>query len=826
MQWFRPLDGSRSHPHGRGTYHVLGPPNSLRQFVRSCSGRPSLALRLLTQVFPVSSSVSTTSGLTSAPTRVTTPHSLITLHKSVSEDAAALDTNFRGRLSTSKRITALANNNLFAGFYVITPNKRIRPIFQPQRCTLTAPDTGTEHEFLVGHGSNDPRFLRAEFTPVDVAGTFACLIETSSTEVPACYRSGPSFTVADVTGANTLDLREGVTYKAVHLPLALPIPFGVNDTAKGTLSESSMDILDTTVTDGAFWARCLLAHNQPQYDELIRCTTEGIGKISNRWILPRLLTGQSWGQPSACKVVPVGDDEEEEAKPATDALIARLAEITDLAARSIAPPTTVATSPDDFDGLDLEGIAATSPSIPRKLGTTSPDAPKDIPLNEKLRVRASLANLGWDRTAESLHLPVLTENGEWIYRSTDRAGINEAMVNMFANIPEALSHSTDFLHREVDLPHHDPLVYALYATSHYEVSTMQSIELTGESKKRFRYFYLVPDSKSLAEERETASYDREAEELLGEAKENLSKVKTTITTSTAITSVHNLRAYLANICAVIEAQFVCDLSLKDIHTPAMFVVARTFALHLSSASMRSYLKKTNRPHKPLVLWTVQMLDQLSILLTHPLRYAKNAFLVTNDRLSEVASDKFVEAFELLDDCVSTLRKFESGTGTIPSCPLLQADEAKVAKAKLDKMPKRTASLDPHGSGLITPDPKRQRGSKPGDTTPSSEDLNGTLVYTGTDMMPTVNETNLSLRLCAARQRVGRHCPRGTSCMMIHETDITKWPDATFAKWAALVDRTPALEWNRKMVDPAKVAARSSKLSASSLTNASASKAKA
>jgi hypothetical protein len=60
------------------------------------------------------------------------------------------------------------------------------------------------------------------------------------------------------------------------------------------------------------------------------------------------------------------------------------------------------------------------------------------------------------------------------------------MVNMFANIPEAIAHSTDFLDHEVDLPHHDPLVYALYATSHYEVSTMQSIELTGESKKQFR----------------------------------------------------------------------------------------------------------------------------------------------------------------------------------------------------------------------------------------------------------------------------------------------------------------------------------------------------
>jgi hypothetical protein len=115
-------------------------------------------------------------------------------------------------------------------------------------------------------------------------------------------------------------------------------------------------------------------------------------------------------------------------------------------------------------------------------------ASKEVPLNDRLRDRAKLANLGWDRASNTIHLPTLTENGEWL---------NEAMANMFANIPEALASSTDFLHREVDLPHHDPLVYAQYATSYYETSSMQSIELTGESKKRFRYFYLVPDSKSL-----------------------------------------------------------------------------------------------------------------------------------------------------------------------------------------------------------------------------------------------------------------------------------------------------------------------------------------
>jgi hypothetical protein len=169
-------------------------------------------------------------------------------------------------------------------------------------------------------------------------------------------------------------------------------------------------------------------------------------------------------------------------------------------------------------------------------------------------------------------------------------------------------------------------MHAHYTTSYFKVSMMHSIELTSESKKRFQYFYLILDSKSLAKEGKAASYDCKAEELLGEAKENFSKVKTTITTSTTISNVNHLWAYPVNICTVIEAHFVCNLSLQDNHTPAMLVMACTFTLHLSLASMRTYLKKSNHPHKPLVLWGIQMLDQLSILLTHPLCHTNNTMI--------------------------------------------------------------------------------------------------------------------------------------------------------------------------------------------------------
>jgi hypothetical protein len=183
----------------------------------------------------------------------------------------------------------------------------------------------------------------------------------------------------------------------------------------------------------------------------------------------------------------------------------------------------IATTPNDLDRLDLHGIAAAAPLIPCKLRTPAPElVPKDMPLNERLCNHAKLTSLHWDCTTESLHLPTLTENGKWLYCSPDQAGINEAMVNIFANMPEALSRSSDFLHREVDLPHHNPLMYAQYATGYFKVASMQSIKLTGKSKIPF-CFYLVPDSKSLAKECELASYDHKAEVLLGKAKENLSK---------------------------------------------------------------------------------------------------------------------------------------------------------------------------------------------------------------------------------------------------------------------------------------------------------------
>jgi hypothetical protein len=216
--------------------------------------------------------------------------------------------------------------------------------------------------------------------------------------------------VTDTMAPTSVDLQDSTSDKVALLPFALPIPFGVNDMtkAKGIINESSIDILDTTIDGGAFWAHCILIHNQVHADKLTRCYGDGLRKIGPCLILHRLLAGQTWGSPSHCRVSVVGDDEEDKAKLAIDALISCLIDITDLTSCSTAAAASVATSTSNLDGLEIDGTQLLAPSIPRKSPTLGADLPsKELPLNKCLHNHTKLANLGWDHTAETIHLHTL-----------------------------------------------------------------------------------------------------------------------------------------------------------------------------------------------------------------------------------------------------------------------------------------------------------------------------------------------------------------------------------------------------------------------------------
>ncbi len=656
---------------------------------------------------------------------------------------------------------------------------------QPHLCILPDPNTAEETSFLLGHSSNDTNMCRPEYTTADVTKNFISLIDTNVVTIPQGFKAGSPFKKVELANLNLPNIMalmtDTNTYRLAALPCCIPIPFGATDTCKGTVTEAHLDILDTTITGGFYWTTCILKWNKTIHNEAI-AEAVSLGKH-----FPKLFKEQQWATTAhmTCGVLTDEQEEDEDAIRVLEKLSTRIQMIRDShKVPTISPPVdhlTIAI------GENLPSLEAYT--IPKKV---------DEPLNERLRHRSLLAHCGYDRATKTIVLPKHSDAAQWAYYSADKTSINEGIANIFINIAEELEDALDFQQREVELPSCDPLVHAQFGHSKFETSPMQSLDLTGETKKSFRWCYLIADSKQLAEERESSDNDRDAEILLGEHTENLSKIKTSIKTSTNVLSPHLTRVYLANICSILGATFQCDLTLKDTTTPLMYVIARGFAIQLSSASMRRYFKMSGRSHTELVLWIVQMVDQLSLLCTHPLRQLKNLHLMSSGRHADINTEKLEEAMVMYEDAIDTLKKVATATGTVPGCTLAQNHASKKVKESHAKENKRQT---PHSSVAVTNRP----GKKPRDSTaplPSSlEDRDGTLIWSGDGLMPVVDEKDPKLRICAPRHRKGAICPRGTACSFIHETDVGKWPATTFERWAKLVNETDQLAWNPELVSP-------------------------
>lgn len=189
-------------------------------------------------------------------------------------------------------------------------------------------------------------------------------------------------------------------------------------------------------------------------------------------------------------------------------------------------------------------------------------------LNICLHNHVSLVHLGWNHMVQTFPLPTFTENGEWTANPTAHASMREWPTCSTTSPRLSLAPPTD------------PLVFTQYATNYCKVEKMQSMKLTGKSKTHFHFFYLIQDSRALVDKCKHTMYDCKAKKLCSTAMGNLSKACNTITTSTTTSTMHHLQAYLANISPVIEAQFVCVLTLLHIKMPAIFIVTRTFPLHI------------------------------------------------------------------------------------------------------------------------------------------------------------------------------------------------------------------------------------------------------
>ena len=94
--------------------------------------------------------------------------------------------------------------------------------------------------------------------------------------------------------------------------------------------------------------------------------------------------------------------------------------------------------------------------------------------------------------------PTLTAQGAAIFDIKDTKMANSAMSNVFTSMMDRFSLQYHFLWRYMDQGRVDPLICALLTYSEFKYLPLSSIDAQFTDGQKFRYLFLVPDSKTLA----------------------------------------------------------------------------------------------------------------------------------------------------------------------------------------------------------------------------------------------------------------------------------------------------------------------------------------
>jgi hypothetical protein len=149
--------------------------------------------------------------------------------------------------------------------------------------------------------------------------------------------------------------------------------------------------------------------------------------------------------------------------------------------------------------------------------------------------------------------PTLTAQGAAIFDIKDTKMANSVISNIFTSMMDRFSLQNHFLWRHMDQGRVDPLTCALLTHSEFEYLPLSSIDAQFTDGWNIRYLFLIPDSKTLALERETNLGTRSHEEMMGKrSSNNLSKLDKKIRHSHNVFSPQAFAAWMAN-CAGYQA---------------------------------------------------------------------------------------------------------------------------------------------------------------------------------------------------------------------------------------------------------------------------------
>ena len=573
-------------------------------------------------------------------------------------------------MTVNKRTQALQDHAVFPGFYVVSPNNRLRAFLLPQKVRLD--DTSSKSEVLMGTTVNKTTFLKPESCALECTHNILCLVEKG--KAPELFITGAPFTQATAPSLATWIKVPDVEHVLIKVPLCFPIPHGV-PLGVGKLTEQSVyDTLSMISEDGGKWPDLIENWNRELQEAAVTNSTT-LGDM-----FPALKKGQRWGSEAKLKISPVDEDLEDQLDIPLSKLKDEVENIRKEHFRKAEEAAREAANEIDADTIGTSPVSefAFSRKVPTTkdelsvvtVGTTNVITPEAM---RTARLEIFLATLDTDK---SMLPPILTDEATQVHSASSARLRVDYLQSAILAKQEELNEKRCYIERFTDYPTANTMPYGFLAEGQLRIQPLTCLTEANE-KKGFCCAHWLPDSPASATTRESTDDIRAAEELLGEATEHLTKFDTSIAINTNLSRITDLQVLCANVICYIRTMVAVDD--LDQPPPLLFTVAEEMANLITSPRVRAMLKKDKDTNAYFAYWGFATIEQFVVLAAKNTRVPSALRAAINGNFASIPAANLEAAYDGFNLQLRRCVMAANGVDTIPEPIIWRNSNAKKKK---------------------------------------------------------------------------------------------------------------------------------------------------
>lgn len=624
------------------------------------------------------------------------------------------------------------------------------------------------HLVILGTASNNPIGARPKFVTLDAVKNVIICVDKD--KVPDGIATGIDIDKDDAQLNKFFvdddgNLKDTKTKVAARFPVSHPIAWQAL-LKTGTMQQASFDSLDRADESGllAFWAEQINNHD-PELQQLL-CGEADLKK----YLPPSPPTGHSYiSSPFVQMHDPNSSDEDLEVE-----VLSLVAKCTEIAQRNMAKAISLS---DDASskGAPSAVLVAASP----KKGSSDADAAltnsKPAAFDEKDHFNARLLALGafYDPTSGKLAFPILSDFIPEVRDISGKGSQRDAAEATLASIEEMMGDSKHFLLRSVDMPKFEKLALAYISQGKLSRDMIDSLDIT--NVRGMIVSMLFPDSGATAKSKAEHEGQTENEEAVGEHASNRTKISTSYTAVSELTTVNFVVSTLANIVGVGLNLFYFKFELEATNgspIPGMAYYASKFAEMLTSRPAKMWLRTHENNTK--LQFQYFVLNQIVSIMTC-LAKASGDVMVTTNILRKDFDSVPVSHYKLANDIfVDTKSQVDRIFMNSMSPPTTSLWEKSQAKQRFDEKKRKrlVAELNadtPRGDAKRDRRASEQLKNQPGGgKAKSGKDKKGYISCKSANFSLPKELHNKDFKLCKSFARDEHVCPLGERCSFLHK----------------------------------------------------------